>query len=583
VTPGRTAISGTETLISLIGSAALLLWGARMVRTGVTRAWGADLRRWLGHAARNRFLAALAGTGVTLAVQSSTATAVMTASFAGAGLVATAPALAVMLGADIGTSLVAQVLSVDLGPAQALLVLAGVVVFMSSEGNIARSLARVAIGIGLMLLALRLIVATATPLEGSTVVAELLGALGSEPAIAVLVAALLTWLCHSSLAVVLLIATFAATGVVGVPLAFALVLGANLGGGLPALMATLPMGPEARRVAVGNLLFKLAGCAAALPWLAEAGPWIARVDPDAARQVVNLHTAFNVALAVAGLGLTDPMAGLCRRLIPIPDKGEDPKKARYLDASLVETPQVALTGAARESLRMGDEVEGMLRDTIVALRSGDRETIEAISRRDDVVDALHEQIKMYVTGLSREPLDPDESRRCTEIITFTTNLEHIGDIIDKNLMELAIKRARNRLRFSDVGFAEIAALHERVLANLQLALTVFMSNDVAIARQLLNEKAKLRDMEMQASESHLARLKAGLIESIETSALHLDVLRDLKRIHSHIVAVAYPILERAGELAATRLLVDHAPHHAGEPIAQDGDAGQGVPTSPTSR
>ena len=345
-------------------------------------------------------------------------------------------------------------------------------------------------------------------------------------------------------------------------------LGANLGGGLPALMATLAMSPEARRAAVGNLLFKPVGCAIALPWLGEIGPWIQRIDADPIRQVVNAHTGFNLALAFAGLGLIGPMAALCRRLIPSAAKGDDPMKARYLDASLVDTPPMALVNATRETLRMGDEVEGMLRDTMVAFRAGDRGLIENITRRDDVVDALHEQIKLYVTGLSREPLDADESRRCTEIITFTTNLEHIGDIIDKNLMELAMKKSRNRLKFSDEGLSEIAELHGRVLANLQLALTVFMSNDVQVARTLLNEKSKFRALEMHASEAHLARLKAGLIESIETSALHLDVLRDLKRIHSHIVAVAYPILERKGELATTRLIAGREPHgEEAEPIA----------------
>ncbi|MGH6720449.1 MAG: Na/Pi cotransporter family protein [Alphaproteobacteria bacterium] len=547
-------MSATETLVGLLGAAALLLWGARMVRTGVVRAFGADLRRWLGRAARHRVSALSVGLAVTVAMQSSTATAIMVASFAGAGLIATSPALAAMLGADIGTSLVAQALAFDLGMAQALLVLGGVALFLSSESNLWRSLARVAIGLGMMLLALRLIVATSEPLRAAPIVAEVLHGLGSEPVIAVVVAALLTWLCHSSLAFVLLVVSLARVGVVELPLAFALVIGANLGGGLPALIATLPMGPEARRVAVGNLLFKLAACVAAVPALAMLAPWIAKLDPDPVRQIVNLHTGFNVALAVVGIGLTGVMARLCQALIPSRPKGEDASRARYLDPSLRETPEVALVSAARETLRMGDIVEGMLRDSLPVLYDGDRGAIDDVIQRDDAVDALHEQIKLYVTELRREALDEPESRRCTEIITFTTNLEHIGDIIDMNLMELAQKRARARLRFSDQGWSEIRALHQRVLGNLQLALTVFVSEDPAVARLLLAEKVEVRRLEREAADGHLERLKAGLVESIETSALHLDVLRDLKRIHSHIVAVAYPVLERTGELAATRLV-----------------------------
>ncbi|MBM3584425.1 MAG: Na/Pi cotransporter family protein [Alphaproteobacteria bacterium] len=573
-------MSATETLISLFGAAALLLWGARMVRTGVVRAFGADLRHWLGHAARWRLGALGMGLVATVAMQSSTATAVMVASFTAGGLIATGPALAAMLGADIGTSLVAQALTFDLGIVQSLLVLGGVIVFLSGEGNVRRALARVAIGLGLMLLALKLIVAASVPLRDSPVVAEVLHALAREPALAVAIGALLTWLCHSSLACVLLVASLVRVGVVDLPLGFALVLGANLGGGLPALMATLPMGPAARRPAVGNLMFKLVGVVVALPLLSLAAPWIARVDTDAVRQIVNLHTAFNLALATLGIAFTGVIGRLCDALLPIAAKGEDPTRARYLDRSLLDTPEVALVNAARETLRMGDTVETMLRDSLEALRGADRGQIEAITARDDVVDALHEQIKLYVTALRREALDDAESRRCTEIITFTTNLEHIGDIIDKNLMELATKKARGRLRFSDEGFAEINALHARVLDNLQLALAVFVSDDAEIARRLLSEKVEVRRLERTASDNHMERLKAGLVESIETSAVHLDVLRDLKRIHSHIVAVAYPILERTGELAASRLLPTQASDDDTRP---DGPAHHSAPSSPTSR
>jgi phosphate:Na+ symporter len=318
----------------------------------------------------------------------------------------------------------------------------------------------------------------------------------------------------------------------------------------------------------------------ALPLLGLVAPWIARVDADAVRQIVNLHTAFNLALATLGIAFTGVVGRLCDALIPSAAKSEDPTRARYLDRSLLDTPEVALVNAARETLRMGDTVETMLRDSLEALRGADRDAIEAITARDDVVDALHEQIKLYVTALRREALDDAESRRCTEIITFTTNLEHIGDIIDKNLMELATKKARGRLRFSDEGFAEISALHARVLDNLQLALAVFVSDDAEIARRLLAEKVEVRRLERTASDNHMERLKAGLVESIETSAVHLDVLRDLKRIHSHIVAVAYPILERTGELAASRLLLAHA---ADDDAGPGGPAHHSAPSSPTSR
>ena len=195
----------------------------------------------------------------------------------------------------------------------------------------------------------------------------------------------------------------------------------------------------------------------------------------------------------------------------------------------------------------------MLRDAMTVFRQDDRKLVADISRRDDVIDGLHEAIKRYLTQIGREVMGPADGKRVMEIIVFTTNLEHVGDIIDKNLMELAQKKIKNHLSFSPEGLAEISDLHGRVLETLKLSLAAFVGGDVSIARRLISEKTMFRESERKAAERHLQRLQSGRIESIETSSLHLDVLRDLKRIHSHLIAVAYPILEDAGELRASRL------------------------------
>jgi phosphate:Na+ symporter len=531
---------------------ALLLWGMRMVRTGVTRAFGTDLRHAIRYGVRNRFVACLTGLGVTAILQSSTATAIMVAAFASRGLIATALALAVMLGADIGTTLVAQVLSLDLSWLSPLLLLGGVVVHLASERTLVRQLARVAIGLGLMLLALKLIGLASQPTRESEMLHAVLGSLAGEPIIAILLAAVLTWIAHSSLAVVLLIMSLAAGGVVPLSLAFVMVLGANVGGTLPAITATLGEGPEARRVTFGNAFFKLVGCAVMLPLLDLVAPYLAMIETDPARQVVNFHTAFNLILAAAFLFLTDFVAATASRLFPALPEDEDPGRPRYLDESILDTPSVALTAATRETLRMGDLVETMLAQSIDALSRGDRALAAGIMKMDDAVDSLHEDIKLYVSQIARRHLDEPESHRATEIIAFTINLEHIGDIIE-NLMDLAQKKSRQRVQFSEAGLEDITALHHMVRNNLNLALDIFVSGDVKTARQLLMEKRRVRDLERLAADSHFQRLREGRTESIETSALHLDILRDLKRIHSHIASVAYPVLEAAGELRTTRL------------------------------
>jgi phosphate:Na+ symporter len=547
------AASPTQVLIQLLGAVALLLWGTRMVRTGIMRVFGADLRHLLRVSLRNRFAAFLAGLGVTGILQSSTATALLVASFAGRGVVATAPALAVMLGADLGSTLVAQVLSFKLHWLAPLLILAGVVTHNYAERSSYHGLGRVAIGLGLMLLALQLILAASAPLREAAILGELFGALAHEALILVLVAALLTWLAHSSLAVVLLIMSLADVGMLPLTSACALVVGANLGAAMPAITATVGERPAARRVVIGNLIFRLAGCIAALPFIALVVPWLQLLESDPARVVVNFHSAFNLALGMTFILLTDAVSALCARLLPDLPVEIDPERPRHLDRSTLDTPSLAIACAAREALRMGDLVETLLRESFEVFRQGDRQKLAVLQRIENSVDKLHEAIKLFVSDVTREALSPGEGRRAAEILGFTTNLEHIGDIIDKSLLELAEKKIRQQLRFSSEGWGEIEALHAHVLDNLRMALGVFMSGDVLIARRLIDEKVAVREAERQAAENHLARLRAGRTESIDSSALHLDILRDLKRIHSHICAVAYPLLDEAGQLHRSRL------------------------------
>ncbi len=548
---------------------ALLLWGVRMVRTGITRAYGADLRRVIGAWSRRRLSAFAAGLGVTAILQSSTATSLMVSSFAGRGLIPTVPALAVMLGANVGTTLVAQVLAFRpwwLAPA--LLVL-GVGLFLLTSGSRPRHLGRVAIGLGLMLVALEMTVDATAPLRDGPALPLLLGDLAGSPLLAFFLAALLTWLAHSSLAIVLLVMSLASNHLVGPTLAIALVLGANVGGAIGPVAITAGADAPARRAQVGNLLMRLMVALPLLLLLPELAGLLRLLTGDPARQVVNAHTAFNLLAAVVMLPLLDPVARLCARLLPDRAVAEDARRPRHLDRDALDTPAEALAGAAREALRMGDIVEGMLRRAILVFQSDDPRLAKAVEAEDDVIDSLHEAVKLYLTEVSREDLDALESGRCLEILTFTTNLEHVGDIIDRNLMELAAKKMKHRLKFSPAGFAEIQAFHERVMGDMRLALNVFLSRDVGLARELVRRKSALRDAERRATEQHLARLGTGRTDTLETSSLHLDVIRDLKRINSHLTAVAYPILEAAGELIATRLrtpepepgrvLADHHP------------------------
>src|ERR1700691_3394666 len=537
-----------------MGGVALLLWGLHMVHSGIVRAFGSSLRRFLGSALRNRFMACGAGILVTALLQSSTATGLMTASFVNGGAVDLVPALAIMLGANIGSTLIVQLLSFNASAAAPILILVGVVAFKRSAQPRTRDLGRVAIGVGLMLLSLHILLDTLAPAEYAPVVRNLLSAITGDPVLCLVVAAALTWAAHSSVAVVLLVMSLAYSNFITPAAAISLILGANLGSAInPLLAGSHSDNPASRRLPLGNLLNRAVVCALVLPFVPAIAAEFARFEPNPSRMAADFHTAFNVALALLFMLPLDSLAALLTQLLPQRVQPHDLSTPLYLDESALSTPSVGLACAARETLHIGDIVATMLRQTMVALLTDNRELIAEICHMDDAVDKLDEAVKLYVTKITRDSLGERDSQRAMEIISFSINLEHVGDIIDKNLMELASKKIKRKLSFSKEGAAELAAFHQEVLDNLKLGISTFMTGDATVARRLITEKTNLRASEFAAAESHLARLREGRAESIESSSLHLDILRDLKRIHSHICSAAYPVLERMGELQPSRL------------------------------
>jgi phosphate:Na+ symporter len=545
-----------ETLINIIGGVALLLWGIRMVRTGITRAFGAGLRRALSASSKNRVTAAGAGIGVTALLQSSTATTLIITSFAGQGLIGGVAALAIVLGADVGSTMVVQALSMDLDILSPILIAIGVFLFLSSDNSKRRAIARAFTGLGLMLLSLKLIGLASVTLRESEVISVLVTPMTAEPILAIMVAALITWASHSSVAVVLLIMSLASIQVISIHLALAMVLGANLGGGMIAMGLTAGAAPIMRRIPLGNLVMRASGVALALPVLAYVQPYLAMLGDSPERMIANFHTGFNLALLLVFLPLLALVHSICCRVFPESPSTDDPGSPMYLDANALDTPSVALTAATRETLRMGDAVKMMLEGSRQVLASNDASLRKTIEASDDIVDQLNEAIKLYLTELTREELDKSESQRSVEILSFTTNLEHVGDIVDKNLMELAGKKIKGHINFSAEGQNEIDDFHDQILQTLDLSMHVFVSSDREAARQLLDKKVHIRNLELKYTETHFRRISERQPDSLDSSAMHLDVLRDLKRINSHLTSAAYPLLERDGALAKSRLLPD---------------------------
>jgi phosphate:Na+ symporter len=541
---------GSLLLVSLAGAVALLLWGLHMVHTGIIRTFGSDLRRFLGYALRNRLSAFGTGLGLTAALQSSTATALMTTSLAADGLIGLVPALAIMLGANVGTTLIVQVLSFNIYAISPFLLVGGLVAFKFIDTGRWHQMGRVLIGFGLMVLALHLLLESLAPAENAPGMREFMRIVTAEPAMCVITAALLTWVAHSSVATVLLTISLVHAQIVSPEAALALVLGANLGSAINPLFEAGRSGNLAsKRVPIGNLINRLVGLALVYPFLGTITDWGLRLQPNVALLTSQFHLGFNLALALIFLVPLPAIGALLERHFPEKRDAEDPGVPRYLSDAVVAMPSIALSEAVRETLRIVDFVETMLQQVMKALLTNDKESIALVSRADDVVDRLEKSVRLYITKLTRENLEEGEARRAAEIMSFAINLEHIGDIIDKNLLQIAMKKIKQNANFSNEGAVEIEALYHRVRKSLRLSLGVFVSGDAEAARLLLQEKPEVRRSERTATANHLSRLREGRLETLDTMAMHVDTLRDLKRIHSHICSVAYFFQERDEEIA----------------------------------
>jgi phosphate:Na+ symporter len=530
-------------LIALFGGIALLLYGIRLSGEALQRVLGARLRSLLTGLSRRRMLAVVSGAAVTALIQSSAATTLMLIGFVSAGLMTFRQTLGVILGADIGTTFTVQLIAFRITDYSPLLVGLGFTATFIARRRVPKDLGQALLGLGLVFLGLKLILDNAGALRASPLALDLLDAVAHNPAIGVLVGAVFSALVTSSAATLGLALAFAHQGLLSLDGAVAIVLGANIGTCATALTASVGATAEAKRVAVAHIAFKLLGAALVFPFIGPFTAVVASTASDPARQIANAHTLFNVGISFLFLPFTPLAARAIEALVPDDEQGDSPFRTRYVDERSLDQPSLALGQATREALRMADVVQGMLRDVPVVFASSHHELLEDVERRDDQVDFLEREIKLFLARLGRDAMGPDLSRKEIGLISVIGNLENIGDIIDKNLMELGRKKLYQARRFSDAGWAEIQEFHGMVSKNLERAIAAFAANDRALAQEVLDQRALTRQRERDLRESHIGRLRAGLAESIETSEIHLDILTNLKRISSHVSALAISILE----------------------------------------
>ncbi len=543
-------MQSTIIIVNLLGAVALLLFGLAQVKDGVTRAFGVKLRTVLATGTKSALRSLLSGFLATIALQSSTATALTVASFAERDLIRPRMAQVVLLGANIGTAVTAWIFATGVAWLSPMLILTGLIV-RKGASSARQGGGTALVGVGLMLLSLHLLSAATEPMRDSPALGAFIGMLDDAWPVALLLSAALAFVSSSSLAVVVLILSLASADILSTGLIIVLILGANLGGAIPPVVATLSAPASARRITIGNLVVRAAGCAIALPLAGYGAELLQKLPLAQAMLPVDAHLIFNLALAT----IAWPFSGLISNMMAkmVPDDPQTDEGPHFLDADALDTPVVALANATREVLVVGDTIERMLIRAENAFKHNDLAPLAEIIALEKKVDTRQQDVKIYLSQLGRKGLDEQDARRSITIIDYAINLEHIGDIVEKGLAEQIRKKIINGFKFSDEGYDELKTLFDMTIENLRAAQSIFVTGDFDLARRLMEIKIDIRRLEKQSSGRHLERLRDGLMQSLQTSSLHLDMLRDLKRINAHIVSVAHPILDQGGVLGESRL------------------------------
>lgn len=528
--------------ITLSGGILLLLYGIKLLNDGLRNAAGARIRSLLQSLTSNRLTAVGAGAFITGLIQSSSATSVMLVGFVSAGLMTFRQTLAVILGADIGATLTVQLIAFHIYDYSLLLVGAGICFILFSERSFWKNMGDSLLGFGIVFLSLKIMIDAMSPLQSNELFRQLFIELAGNPLAGILLSAVLTTLIHSSAATIGIALALAQSGLIPLSAAIFIVLGANIGTCATALIASLHSPREARRVAWAHVFFKVFGVLLFLPFLGHYQSLVTATTSDISRQIANAHTLFNIIMAVVFLPFTGLFATMIMKLFP--EKPEEKKFGpMYLDDHVLSTPALALGQSAREALRVSDIVREMLVESVNVFQSDDPERISELKEKDNMVDLLDRHIRLYISRLSVSPMTESQTRRTMTVIEMSRDLESIGDIIDRNILPLALKRIKKGITFSRDGLDEIILFHKRVLDNFDTAISAFTTNDRDLADRVLRNKEELSSMERDLVQAHLDRLRRGFRESIETSHIHLDVLGNLARINSLVTHIIYPIVE----------------------------------------
>ncbi|MBF7083155.1 Na/Pi cotransporter family protein [Desulfallas sp. Bu1-1] len=529
--------------LGLMGGMGLLLYGMYIMSEGLQKIAGHRLRNILSTLTHNRFTALVVGALVTILFQSSTATTVILVGLTSASILTLKQTLGVILGADIGTTITAQLIALKATEISLPIVGIGATIIFFSKRDKYKRVGQVLLGFGLLFLGLKIMSDTMHPLRDAPFFREMLMSASSYPLLAIAAAAIFTFLVHSSAASVGIIMVLAMQGMISLHSAIYLLFGANIGTSFTAVISSLGSSREAQRVATAHLLFKLAGVLILFPFVTPFAHLLTKLTATPGYQVANAHTLFNVGIAILFLPFTKYFARFLEIIVPERrEEKQEELKPKYLDNKLITTPSIALGLVSKEVNHASDQVYEMTCSVITIFEKSSIELLDQLNKKEDYLDVLYKSITQYLTDVMRQPLSRQEFYRCMSYMHIVNDLEHIGDIIEKDITYIASCKIARGCKFSDAGWEEINEMHQRLCDMMRMANLALFSNDRELAEKTAKLYPELARMERQLRAQHFNRLKDGTTLSISTSSLHLDLINSFLRISEHIKNICYEIV-----------------------------------------
>ena len=542
-----------EFLIAIFGATMLLLFAVRMVQNGIERMKGQEFKRILTQT-KNPFGAAFAGAVLAVLLQSSAAVAILTAGFSSGGALVTASGLAIILGADFGSAIVVQILSLELDWIAPVLMGLGAWLYLKTDARNLRQTGRIMLGIALIIVALGFLRAAVAPIEQSDLLPSIERFLSADPLLAFFVGVVLAFVMHSSVAAILMIAVVVAEGALSLPVGIVLLFGANFGGALVPVWITRSMKIEARRPVLVNAILRglTAAIIATLYTRAMISSWV-HLLPN----LVSVHLLFN-ALLLIYIPISGWIGKMAEKLMPVVEAdAETPMAERsLLDEHALESVSGSLSSLRREVVRMTNLSEQMIREVLNWYISGKLPNFSELEREGQVILDAGQGVRQYVTHMPSKKMSKAQFRRLRDLADYALSIEASAAILGQRLQNVIRTQHAEKQKFSANGEAELRAIAEQVLQNMVKSYDLLVDEDIEVAREIFRDKDELSALVAKSRKKHLLRLREGLENSIATSELHLEGLAALKELNAQLVSIAYPLLKREGQLLQTRLILD---------------------------